>query len=47
MLTLRAAGELLAAANSIERLQPLAAIAGCDSEPSPLDADARRTRRLG
>lgn len=41
MQTLRAAAALLAAADSIDALTPLARALGCDVEPSPVD---RRTR---
>ena len=43
MHTLRAAGELLAVADSIERLIPIAALCGCDGLASPLDDETRRT----
>ena len=44
--TLRAAADLLAAADSIDTLAPIAAAIGCDGEPSPLDADTRRALGL-
>lgn len=46
MLTLRAAGELLAAADSIEKLLPLARIAGCHGNTLPLDEATRATMGL-
>jgi Eco57I restriction-modification methylase len=46
VLTLRAAGELLANANSIDTLSAIAAVAGCAGDVSPLDADTRRTLGL-
>jgi Type I restriction-modification system methyltransferase subunit len=46
VLTLRAAGELLTAAGSIETLASLAAIAGCTGDVSPLDAATRFTLGL-
>jgi hypothetical protein len=45
--TLRAAGLVLAAADSIERLVPIAVACGCDGPPSPLDDDTRRVLGLG
>ncbi|MEP6493718.1 MAG: DNA methyltransferase [bacterium] len=46
MRTLRAAADLLAAADSIERLIPIAAAMKCDTEPSPLDTETRRSLGL-
>jgi hypothetical protein len=43
---MRAAGDLLAAADTIERLVPIAAIAGCGGEVLPLDDHARRALGL-
>jgi hypothetical protein len=45
VLTLHAAGELLATADSVERLESIATLLGC-SEPSPLDARARHALGL-
>lgn len=42
MPTLRASAELLAAANSIDALAPIAAAVGCDGTVSPLDDATRR-----
>lgn len=47
MQTLRAAGFILAAADSIGRLVPIAAACGCDGPPSPLDAETQRVLGLG
>lgn len=46
MRTLRDAAELLASADSIDSLAPIAAAIGCDGAPSPLDADTRRSLGL-
>jgi len=40
--TLRAAGQLLTNATDLDALAPIAAAAGCDGSPQPLDADAMR-----
>ena len=41
MLTLRAATHLLAAADSLDALTPIAAAIGCDDPPAPLDVATR------
>jgi hypothetical protein len=41
--TLRAAAELLAAVDSIDRLTPIAAAIGCDGDPAALDLATRRS----
>ncbi|HEX3865796.1 MAG TPA: hypothetical protein VHV78_03555, partial [Gemmatimonadaceae bacterium] len=46
MHTLRAAADLLIAADSIDRLTPLAALAGCAGEPAPLDERTRHALAL-
>ncbi|HEV8234614.1 MAG TPA: hypothetical protein VGP84_08440, partial [Gemmatimonadaceae bacterium] len=46
MRTLRDAAELLASADSIDSLAPIAAALGCDGAPSPLDRDTRRSLGL-
>ena len=43
MLTLRASGALLTAADSIDSLMQIAAALGCGDLPAPLDADTRRS----
>lgn len=47
MQTLRAAGLVLAAADSIERLVPIAIACGCDGAPSPLDGETQCVLGLG
>jgi len=47
VLTLRAAAELLSAAHSIDALIPIAAAAGCDGVPAPLDLETRRGLGFG
>ena len=46
MQTLRAAATLLANAQSVDGLAPIAAVAGCPGQPAPLDADTRRALGL-
>ncbi|HVX38301.1 MAG TPA: N-6 DNA methylase, partial [Gemmatimonadaceae bacterium] len=42
MQTLRSAAALLAAADSVDRLAPVATALGCDCPPAPLDHDTQR-----
>lgn len=46
MTTLRAAAELIAAADSIDRLHPIARAIGCTGSPDPLDDDTQRALGL-
>jgi hypothetical protein len=44
--TLRSAAELIAAADSIDRLQPIARLVGCTGSAEPLDEETRRALGL-